>query len=76
MARKRRAKQTRLSFTPVVVSEPGGREMEGLFGGRKYASMGLEGGGKRKRGVEEDGEGDVGKFFPLFWCWGLGSLGK
>lgn len=65
-SRARRAKQTRLSFTPLPSSSPASKKMEKDHGTRNYAAVVLEGGGKRKRGrmveVEED---TVGEFCTI-----------
>lgn len=68
-SRARRAKQTQLTFTPLPSSSPASQKMEQDHGTRKYAAVGLEGGGKRKRGrideVEEDAEGEFARFLVV-----------
>lgn len=69
-SRTRRAKQTRLSFTPLPSSSPASKKMVKDHGTRKYAAVVLEGGGKRKRGrideVEEEAEGEFARFFAVY----------
>lgn len=68
-SRAQRAKQTRLTFTPLPSSSPASKKMEKDHGTRKYAAVSLEGGGKRKRGrideVEEDAEGEFARFLVV-----------
>ncbi|TLD29559.1 hypothetical protein E2P81_ATG05853 [Venturia nashicola] len=72
-SRARRAKQTRLSFTPLPSSSPASKKMEKDHGTRKYAAVVLKGGGKRKRGrideVEEDVEGESARFLTAIMWW-------
>ncbi|QDS77430.1 hypothetical protein FKW77_006646 [Venturia effusa] len=57
-SRAKRAKQTRLTFTPLPSSSPASKKMEKDHGARSYAAVGIKGGRKRKRGrIDEVEEG-------------------
>jgi len=72
-SRTKRAKQTRLTFTPLPSSTPASKKMEKEHGKRSYASVGLEG-GKRKKGrideveEEDDDEGEFVWFIKAISC--------
>jgi hypothetical protein len=70
-SRKRRAKQTRLTFTPLISSSPASKKMEKEHGQRTYASMGFEGGKRKRKAIEEELDGEEegdSKFVTFFYA--------
>jgi hypothetical protein len=73
-SQKRRAKQTRLAFTPLPLSSPASKNVTKQHGKRSHATMTLAGGRKKTKTIEEeanedeDNEGKLPRFLVQMLC--------